>query len=285
MRRADGSPRGICFEEHPVPQHPNGLTPADRQRFDDRGLVKLPGLVSRRDAEAMADALWREMARKDGMRRREPKTWRTERPAQFRRLQDTDAFKAFGGPAVRAVLDDLMGRDRWEAPQHWGLPLVCFPNPHGRWDVPTQAWHLDLPANPGNRGKLVGRVFLLLAPLRPTGGGTLVALGSHRIVDRLVARAGERLSSADVRKQLKSHHRWFHDLMTPDKSRRDRTAMFMEAETEVDGVALQVEEMTGEPGDVLLMHPSALHAAAPNMLSKPRLALTQFVMPVGWKGP
>jgi ectoine hydroxylase-related dioxygenase (phytanoyl-CoA dioxygenase family) len=262
-----------------------GLSRADRERFDARGLVKLPGLITRTAAEEMADRLWRDMARKDGVNRREPKTWRTERPAHFRSLQDSDAFKAMGGPAVRALLDDLMGQDRWEVPAHWGLPLVCFPQPHGRWDVPTTNWHIDLPSNPGNRRKLVGRVFLLLAPLRPQGGGTLVALGSHRIVDRIVACAGERLSSADVRKQLKNHHRWFYDLMTPDKSRRDRTAWFMDAETDVDGVALQVEEMTGEPGDVLLMHPSALHAGAPNMMAEPRLALTQFVMPKGWNGP
>jgi hypothetical protein len=265
--------------------HVKGLSPTDRQRFDERGLVKLPGLVARAAVEEMVDRLWRTLAAKDGARRGEPRTWRVERPTQFRGLQDSDAFKAMGGPAVRAVLDDLMGQGRWEPPEHWGQPLVCFPRPHGRWDVPTQAWHLDLPAHPGARHKLVGRVFLLLGPLRPQGGGTLVALGSHRIVDRLVARAGERQSSADVRKQLKSHHRWFYDLMTPDKSRRDRAAWFMEAQTEVDGVALQVEEMTGEPGDVLLMHPSALHAGAPNMLSEPRLALTQFVMPKGWNGP
>lgn len=262
-----------------------GLSREDRARFEERGLVRLPGLIARAAAEEMADALWREMARKDGIHRRERKTWQIERPAHFRPLQDAGAFKAMGGPAVRAVLDDLMGAGRWEAPDRWGLPLVCFPRPHGRWDVPTTNWHLDLPANPENRQALVGRVFLLLAPLRPQGGGTLVALGSHQLVDRMIARSGERLSSADVRKRLKSHHRWFHDLMTPDKSRRDRTAWFMETETEVDGVALQVEEMTGEPGDVLLMHPSALHAGAPNMLSEPRLALTQFVMPKSWRGP
>jgi hypothetical protein len=262
-----------------------GLSRADRERFDERGLVKLPGLVARAAVEDMVDRLWRTLASKDGARRGEPKTWRVEQPAQWRALQDSDAFKAMGGPAVRAVLDDLMGRDRWEAPEHWGQPLVRFPRPHGRWDVPTQAWHLDLPANPDNRNRLVGRVFLLLAPLRPQGGGTLVALGSHRIVERLMDRAGDRLSSADVRKQLKDHHRWFHDLMTPDKTRRDRAAGFMEAETQVDGVALQVEEMVGEPGDVLLMHPLALHAGAPNMLAEPRLALTQFVMPKGWNGP
>jgi hypothetical protein len=268
-----------------VQQHLNGLSRAERQQFDERGLVRLPGLIARAAAEDMADRLWRELARKDGVHRREPRTWTVERPAHFRTLQDTGAFKAMGDPAVRAVLDDLMGRDLWEPPEHWGLPLVCFPRPHGRWEVPTQSWHLDLPANPRDREKLVGRVFLLLAPLRPRGGGTLVALGSHRIVERIVRRAGERQSSADVRKQLKSHHRWFFDLMTPDKSRRDRTAWFMEVATEVDGVALQVEEMTGEPGDVFLMHPAALHAGAPNMLAEPRLALTQFVMPKGWDGP
>ena len=41
----------------------------------------------------------------------------------------------------------------------------------------------------------------------------------------------------------------------------------------------QVAEMTGDPGDVWLMHPNAVHAGAPNVLEAPRLVLTQFVLP------
>jgi ectoine hydroxylase-related dioxygenase (phytanoyl-CoA dioxygenase family) len=47
----------------------------------------------------------------------------------------------------------------------------------------------------------------------------------------------------------------------------------------VDGVEVRVEEMTGDPGDIWLMHPAALHAAAPNVREAPRLVLAQLVLP------
>ena len=69
--------------------------------------------------------------------------------------------------------------------------------------------------------------------------------------------------------------------MSPPAPDDDRTARFMDQEERVDGVACQVAEMTGEPGDVWLMHPNILHNSAPNALETPRLALTQFVAPKG----
>jgi ectoine hydroxylase-related dioxygenase (phytanoyl-CoA dioxygenase family) len=53
----------------------------------------------------------------------------------------------------------------------------------------------------------------------------------------------------------------------------------MDRATRVAGVPLQVEEMTGQPGDLYLMHPRALHAGAPNATDQPRLVLSQFVLP------
>jgi hypothetical protein len=107
-----------------------------------------------------------------------------------------------------------------------------------------------------------------------------VATGSHRIVQTLVDRQGFEQSSGEMRKRLKVKHPWFHRLMSPDRDHdRERVTRFMGAPTEIDGVPVQVEEMTGDPGDVFLMHPAALHAAAPNVLEAPRLVLAQFVYP------
>ena len=153
-------------------------------------------------------------------------------------------------------------------------PLVCFPRTYGRWDVPSRG----LPANLRGQRRRVGRLFAILAPLAPKGGATLVATGSHRIVQTLVDGRGYEQSSGEVRKRLKAKHRWFAGLMSSDRD-RERARRFMDVPTEVDGVPLQVEEMTGAPGDVFLMHPAALHAATPNVLEAPRLVLAQFVHP------
>ncbi|HEY8571323.1 phytanoyl-CoA dioxygenase family protein [Phenylobacterium sp.] len=255
-----------------------GLSRQSRQRFDEHGLVKLEGLVARRTAEQMADILWQDLARRHRIQRRDRATWRIERPSDFKQLRQTDAFRAMATPEVRAVLDDLLGRGQWVEPDAWGQPLVCFPTPRGRWDVPHQHWHLDLPAHPERFRLLIGRLFMLVAPLRAQGGGTLVATGSHRLIEALSDQADVELSSAVMRRHLKSQHRWFAELMAPTRD-FDRSERFMGAPTLIQGVPIQVEEMTGEPGDVFLMHPAALHAGAPNTGDEPRLVLTQFVNP------
>ena len=259
------------------------LSAEQRRIFEDRGLLRLPGFIPAQAAEAMADRLWAEMARRHSIRRDDPVTWRAERPAQFGAVQKTGAFNAMATPDVRGLLDSLIGAGAWPEPRGWGLPLVCFPTP-GEWVLPHKVWHLDLTPEPRHPELLVGRLFVLLAPLRPQGGGTLVATGSHRIVEALAAGHGARLSSQEVRQKLVRFHPWFADLMSPPKAGEDRIARFMGAATPVDGARLQVEEITGEAGDVVLMHPHALHGLSSNVLEAPRLALTQTIYPKAWVG-
>ena len=38
-------------------------------------------------------------------------------------------------------------------------------------------------------------------------------------------------------------------------------------------ITVQVDEMTGEPGDLIVMHPVMLHTIAPNSLDRPRMML------------
>jgi hypothetical protein len=260
-----------------------GLGTAQRRAFDERGLVKLDGFLEPAVAVEMADRLWREMARKDGVRRESPSTWHAERPAQFAAFQKAGAFKAMATPELRALLDDLIG-EPWPEPRAWGQPLVCFPTETGPWTLPHQVWHLDLTPHPRRRDMMVGRVFALLAPLGAGGGGTLVATGSHRIVEAIAERHGGQLSSQDMRKELAKADPWFADLMSPPKADDHRIVRFMGRATEVCGVALQIEEIVGEPGDVFLMHPHALHGLSSNRLDTPRLALSQTIYPKRWFG-
>jgi hypothetical protein len=50
----------------------------------------------------------------------------------------------------------------------------------------------------------------------------------------------------------------------------DRTAAFMDKETVVEGVPLQVVELTGEPGDMVFCHPVMVHCVGPNRDEWPR---------------
>jgi len=263
-----------------------GLDREQRRRLDERGLVRLGGLIAPDAAEAMAERLWGELARRHAIQRHDAATWRAERPAQLGAFQRTGAFNVMGTGDLRAILDDLVGEGAWQEPRGWGLPLVCFPTGQTAWTLPHQVWHLDLTPEPRWRGPPPARVFLLLAELRAGGGGTLVAAGSHRAVEEIAGRHGGRMSSQDMRKQLARDHAWFADLMSPAKAAdSDRVARFMGKPTLANGVALQVEEIVGAPGDVWLMHPHALHGLSANVLNTPRLALTQTIYPKGWTGP
>lgn len=147
---------------------------------------------------------------------------------------------------------------------------------------PCEKWRLDLPADPRRFSKTIARIFVLLAPLSSRGGGTLVATGSHRLVTRIAERAEDHLNASKIRTRLAAEHAWFRELMTPPPEGEDRAARFMDAETEVDGVPCRVEEVAGEPGDVFLMHPAALHTLSPNVQDQPRLALAQTIYPRNW---
>ncbi|MFL5296178.1 MAG: phytanoyl-CoA dioxygenase family protein [Phenylobacterium sp.] len=260
-----------------------GLSREKLRRFEERGLVKLDGLLPTRIAENMADRLWQELASKDGVQRSDRGTWRTEIAWGFQALRKNGAFAPMATSELRGVLDDLLGEGRWSEPPNWGQPLVRFPGVAKRWDVPHQVWHLDLTPEPKRPG-LVGRLFALLAPLRPQGGATLVAAGSHRIAAAITERRGVHLSSQEMRRALAAEHAWFSELMSAAKPGEDRVQRFMGAANRVNGVELQVEEMTGEPGDVFLMHPNTLHAPSANMLDTPRLALAETIYPKGWFG-
>jgi ectoine hydroxylase-related dioxygenase (phytanoyl-CoA dioxygenase family) len=80
-----------------------------------------------------------------------------------------------------------------------------------------------------------------------------------------------------VRASLAAHP-WLRGLWEPGDC-GDRIQRYMSDGTVIDGVPLRVAELTGEPGDVVLMHCDCFHAAAPNRLAKPRMMLTGMVGP------
>lgn len=112
--------------------------------------------------------------------------------------------------------------------------------------------------------------------VRPRGGGTLVLTGSHRLVAPYLS-LGETFRLDRVRTLLAAHP-WLRGLWKPGDG-GDRIQRYMNDGTIIDGVPLRVVELTGEPGEVILMHSDTFHAAAPNRLTEPRTMLTEMVSP------
>jgi hypothetical protein len=250
------------------------LTPEQLDEFRRCGILRVPGAVPTRDADAMCDSVWEVLRLRYGIRRDDRESWKGRRVNGHRELPKSLLFEQVASHAVRELLDELLGN--WEPPTRWGTLLVAFPESHGPWDVPRQNWHLDAPVVRSLRGLYGVRVFTLLAPLPAGGGGTLAVAGSYRLAEKLADSGGfERLRSTEVRKVLVSRNRWLRDLCSRGKV--DRIRDFMNATSAIAEVDVRVVEMTGEPGDVFLMHPLTMHAPSLNCADIPRMVLSTTV--------
>lgn len=245
------------------------LTPEQRAIFDRDGMLRVPGFCSPALLAPMIDALWEDMRRRFGIHRDRPETWKDARPAQFQRLVISGAFDALG-PHFSAVADTFIGVGEWDVPPHFGSPLVTFPT--GRWDVPYNVWHFDIPPQTWVTALPVIRIFVILEKLESHGGGTCYVEGSHRLA-MAFAKSGERTRSADMKKLLQKEEPWFAALF--DKKTPDREQRFMIEGGEACGTKVRVKEITGEPGDAFIMHPAMFHTIAANARDVPRIMVVQ----------
>jgi len=249
------------------------LTADQDDEFRTTGLLRLPGAFPEAAAESMCDRLWEFLAGRYAIERDERSTWTVEHPTGFQPVTHSGAFRAVGGEVLHAALDALFGAEGWARPRWWGRPLVTFPG-DGPWQLPARGWHFDfMPASVGQRPV---QFFAFLSRVRPRGGGPLALAGSHRLVAKYLGR-GEAFRMGLVRTALATDP-WLRGLWASGEG-DDRIQRYLDYENVVDGVPLRVVELTGEPGDVFLLHCDTFHTAAPNRLTEPRMMLTDMIGP------
>lgn len=251
------------------------MNPRQKDEFERVGLTCLRGAVEPTVARDMCDRVWERADSKLGIRRDDASTWRRVPPSVMKECKETGwPFDPILAPVVTEVLDGLLGPD-WVRPQHPGQLLTSAPVARD-WVLPHQIWHMDSPAPGWIDGLSGAQVFLLLDRVEPRGGGTLVAGGSHRLVAGLPERQDRRYPgrSAQIRKALRIHVQWMRELWQEGPNEA-RVARFFEETTAYEGIPLQVLEITGEPGDVFLMHPWMLHAPSMNCSGRMRVMLTE----------
>jgi hypothetical protein len=248
------------------------LTPEQHAEFDRRGVLRLPGFYPNDDIGQMADSLWDDLERRFGILRDRPETWTVANPTHFQALKRSGAFSALGSARMVELADAMLGVGAWDAPTPWGGPLVTFPTtaPH----LPRPPWHLDIGGLERLSPLPILRVFTFLEPAPPGGGGTLYVAGSHRLALDIERDLNGPVRSADVRERLRRDHPWFASLLA---ARAADVRALMGAEAQVGGHAVQLEEMTGAPGDLIVMHPAILHGAAHNASDRPRMMLTEWI--------
>jgi hypothetical protein len=251
------------------------LSDAERREFEELGIVRLPGAVEPRVVAELRERTVAFVAE----RRLVPEATGAGfavKPSLLARVTKGRTFASVWGARVRGVLDDVLGVGAWQTPDDAGqLLFMTWPTPAARWELPHKMWHLDYPAPGALRGIPGAQLFLCVDRIEPRGGATLVAAGLPRLIDAIRRREGREWSgrSADVRKALRAELPWFRALCSL-RSGEDRIARFMTGATAVEGGSLQVVELTGEAGDVHLMHPWMVHGLSTNCGSRPRMALT-----------
>jgi hypothetical protein len=249
------------------------LSPEQRAEFDRLGLLRLPAVIPAAAVSLMRDRFWDHLSARHGIDRDRAETWTVEHPRHLQSLRRSGAFAAMASDGVRRALHDLLGPGCWQPPRAWGLPLVTFPVAGRGWHVPASGWHVD---SHGPAHDLPGvTVFAFLTAVRARGGGTVLIPGSHHLVNRHIASTGE-WRPADVKSALAARHRWLRDLWSHD-DKPGRVARCLDEGTIIDGARFRVRELTGDPGDAILMHPRTLHAAAPNAAAEPRMMLVEIV--------
>jgi hypothetical protein len=254
-------------------------TDHQRDTFERTGLLRLPGAVPAAEAAAMRDGVWEFLARRDGVAPDRPETWTEGIPRHLQPLRRSGLFAGMASAVVRAALDGLLGDGGWREPSSWGQPLVTFPchtSGGTEWTVPAEGWHVDsFGAEPGLPGVTV---FVFLVPVAARGGGTVVVPGSHRLVNAQIV-AG-RWRSGGLKAALGGESAWLSGLWRPrpdDPRGSRRVARYLDEGTVIGGERYRVEELTGMPGDAVLMHPRTLHAPAPNIRETARMMLLEFI--------
>jgi ectoine hydroxylase-related dioxygenase (phytanoyl-CoA dioxygenase family) len=256
---------------------------ASLNHFREQGWMRLSQAFSREAAAEMRELVWTALVM-TGTLRDDPTTWHVERPAHLQRLRDHTVFQTVGSPEVLAAIKVILGGRAYESPKNWGSLFLAFPRA-GEWEIPPGGWHIDAKYTSALDPPRGIKTFALLGDVAPRGGGTLVVSGSHRLVHRWF---GENppppdAKSADMRKLLLAHPYLRALQSTGDTAQR--IARFMGSAEMDDGIPLQVVELTGSAGDVFLLHPLTMHAAAPNAGSAPRFMLSGGVTTDmwGWK--
>lgn len=252
------------------------LSVDEQDTFNSHGLVKLPKAIELTDAGRMSDAVWSFLSQDRGVDRCDPATWTNQRPSGFQPLTRSGALDRVWTPTVCDALEALLGQQERQIRERVRV-LMTFPQ-RTSWTVPGAGWHFDYTPLQEAPGPRAVQIFALLEDVHPRGGGTLVLTGSHRLVSDFIVRTGKDPNPRTVRTDLDGAHPWLAALWDGENSADpDRTARFLNRPELIGGVPIKVVELTGQAGDVFVMHSDCFHAVAPNSLDVARVMCTSLV--------
>lgn len=226
------------------------------------GFVRLRGDFPVEAAEHMRALVWRALGADSTVMADDRATWPTGRlgKSAARGLKQHKAFRAFWAPEVVEHLDALLGVDQWQRPGNAGDILLTFPE-DGASPRQLGPFHSDFAMDVPDHPLFAVKIFAFLADVRSHMGGTMVIRNSHRLVRGYLDALPAGFPRNRAARQFRADHPWLGV---------SGTAPIGTVHHE-DGLELEVQELTGAPGDVVITHPWTLHTGASNVGTSPRM--------------
>lgn len=256
------------------------LTQIQIEQFHKRGFLIIKDLLDKRAVIRLQNEIWEELEEEFGIKKEDKATWTTPTHSP-RKAKYSAANGLLINKDFRSIIDTLIGKDNWKEPSSWGGFLITFPeNKKTDWDLSDKLWHFDyeLFRSPELGGLLI---FSFFSDVRAQGGGTLVVSGSHNAIKKYQQSLSDEQRAwkhGQHRKYFMKTHPYFKKLTDPKLKNEDHIEWLMNESQIIDGISLQVVELTGEPGDVVFCHPRLVHApAAINLNSQPRIMRSKFL--------
>jgi hypothetical protein len=218
------------------------LTDEQAEHFLERGFVTVRGAFDATAAREWLDDAWVRF----GYDRDDPASW-AEKRIHLSSRSHVDA-RQFAPAAWRAAAELTGGGERLQLPWRWGNSFIANlgVGDDRPWQPPSQAvggWHKDgdffLHFLDSPEQALL--TFVLWTDMLHKGGGTFVAADSVPVVARFLAEHPQGVLPGEF------------------------------DYAELIGQCRDFVEMTGEAGDVVLLHPFTLHATSQNVLGVSRL--------------
>lgn len=241
--------------------------------FETTGVVRLDGAFSADQAGVMRDAVWRYAERKVGLREDDRATWPDGWLAiSWKGLKRNRAFDPLtNNTAVTNALDAIFDADGWEPPKPGAQILMSLPTP-GPWKLPD-TWHMDCGFERPTWPVFAVKLFAFFGTVEPMGGGTMLLPGSHRVVERYreTIPPGTGAGKHTWRPFMKQDP-WLAQLLDSNRS-DDGGRSLVGQRHDVSGVPVEILELTGQPGDVVISHLQVFHSSSPNTGASPRQML------------
>ncbi|KAJ6469261.1 hypothetical protein C8R45DRAFT_1055112 [Mycena sanguinolenta] len=248
------------------------LTEAQKSFFLTHGFVHLPGCFSRAASDAFTAALWPRL----GMSPTDKSTWHTER-TNMPSSANSVPIAEFAPAAWAAICELLGGEARIsDKTKKWNDSFIVNLGVEGQGEVPPrelEGWHVDgdFFVHFLDSPEQALLVIPLFSDIAPGGGGTAICTDGIGVVAKHLYD-----NPAGVTP-------WMDPRGTPEPTGPNRLAFYRSI---VQNPALSSDasfhEMTGQVGDVYLLHPLMVHSATKNATRVPRVITNP---PVALKEP